>query len=138
MTGERPTGVTVVAGAFLLGAAYLLVVGLIMLVNPELVSFGTGVALLGEYALLGPYVFLFAAALGAVTALGLWRLDNWARWLAILVAIAGVLILVPSVSAAVVFFRIGKLFWGGLGVMTRVMIVQYLLQEPVREAFSAG
>ena len=137
MTAERPAGVAAVAAAFLVAAAYLMVVGLTMLVSPELVSLAAGSELLGGLRLAGPYVFLLTAVLGAVVAFGLWRLHNWARWLAILCAMIGVLLLVPSVSSAVVFFRIGKLAWGALGTIVRVMIVQYLFQEPVKEAFAA-
>jgi hypothetical protein len=135
MTSERPVGVAAVAAAFLLAAAYLMVVGLTLLVRPELVSLAAGSELLGGLRLAGPYMFLFVAALGLLVALGLWRLQRWARWLAILVATIGVVLLVPSVSAAVVFFRIGKLAWGALGTIVRVMIVQYLFQPGVKEAF---
>jgi uncharacterized membrane protein (DUF2068 family) len=135
MTSERPAGVAAVAAAFLVAAAYLMVVGLTMLVQPALVSLAAGSELLGGLRLAGPYMFLFVAALGAVVALGLWRLHPWARWLAILIAAIGVVLLVPSVSAAVVFFRIGKLAWGALGTIVRVMIVQYLFQPGVKEAF---
>ena len=47
----------------------------------------------------------------------------------------GVVMLLPGVSAAILEFRIDKLVWGGLGTMIRVLIVWYLFQEPVREAF---
>jgi cell division protein FtsW (lipid II flippase) len=137
MTPERPAGVTVLAGVFLLAAAYLFTVGLTMLVRPELVALGTGRELIGGFALAGPQIFLFTAALGAAVAFGLWRLHRWARWAAILLAVIGVVLLVPSISGAVVFFRFGKLAWGGVGVMLRTMIVWYLLQEPVRDAFAA-
>ena len=135
MTSEHPAGVTVIAGAFLLGAAYLFTVGLAMLARPELVPLGTGRQLLGGFAFAGPPIFLLTAALGAVVAFGLWRLHNWARWLAILCAMIGVVLLVPSVSSAVVFFRIGRLAWGALGTIVRVMIVQYFFQPGVKEAF---
>lgn len=135
MTAQRPAGVTAVAVAFLLAAAYLMAVGLTLLVRPELVSMAAGSELLGSLRLAGPYMFLLVAALGAVVALGLWRLQRWARWLAVLVAMIGVVLLVPSVSAAVVFFRMGRLAWGALGTIVRVMIVQYLFQPGVKEAF---
>jgi hypothetical protein len=129
--------VTAVAVAFLLAAAYLLAVGLTMLVRPGLVSMAAGVELLGGLELAGPYMFLLAAALGAAIAFGLWRLHRWARWLAILVALIGVVLLLPSVSSAVLDFRLGKLIWGGLGTIARVMIIWYLFQEPVKEGFEA-
>jgi hypothetical protein len=53
-------------------------------------------------------------------------LHRWARWLAILLAIIGIVLLLPSVSSAVIDFRFGKLFWNGLGVMVRTMMVWYL------------
>lgn len=137
MTPERPAGVTAVAATFLLAATYLLAVGLTMLARPGLVSMAAGAELLGGLELAGAYMFLLAAALGAIVALGLWHLQNWARWLAILLSMAGVALLLPSVSSAMVDFRIARLVWSALGTIIRVMIIWYLFQEPVREAFVA-
>ena len=137
MPVERPAGVTAVAAAFSVAAAYLLAVGLTMLARPGLVSMAVGAELLGGLELAGSYMFLLIAALGGIIALGLWRLYRWARWLAMLVAMIGVVMLLPSVSSAMLDFRIGKLAWEGLGTILRVMIVWYLSQEPVREAFAA-
>jgi hypothetical protein len=133
----RPSGVTAIAVAFLSAAAFLLGVGLIMLVRPGTVSMAAGAALLGGLELAGPFMFLLMAAVGLVIAIGLLRLHMWARRVAILVAGIGVLLLLPSVSSAVVDFRIGKLAWGGLGMIVRVVIVWYLHQEETREFFAA-
>ena len=43
--------------------------------------------------------------------------------------------LVPAVSAAAVDLGT-SLLWGGLGIIVRVMIVWYLFQAPVAEAFA--
>lgn len=137
MPVERPAGVTAVAAAFSLAAAYLLAVGLTMLARPGLLSMAAGAELLGGLELAGPYLFLLMAGLGGMIALGLWLLHRWARWLAILVAMIGVVMLLPSVSSAMLDFRTGKLAWEGLGTILRVMIVWYLSQEPVGEAFAA-
>ena len=137
MMPERPTGVTAVAIAFLLAAAYLLVVALTMLVRPGLVSMAAGAELLGGLELAGPYMFLLVAGVGLAVAFGLLRLQRWARWMAILIAIIGMVLLLPSVSSALIDFRFGRLVWGGLGVIVRSMIVWYLFQEPVKEAFLA-
>ncbi len=137
MTVERPGGVTAVAAAFFLAGAYLLVVGLTMLASPGLVSMAAGAELLGGLELAGPYMFLLVGGLGAVIALGLGRLHRWARWLAILAAIIGVVMLLPNVSSAMLDFHMGKLIWAGFGTIVRVMIVWYLFQEPVQEAFAA-
>jgi len=81
-------------------------------------------------------MFLLIALLGIVVGLGLLRLYNWARWAAILAAAIGVLFLLPDVSSAVLDFHFGKLAWGGLGTIVRVMIVWYLFQEPVQVVFT--
>ncbi|MGZ4730509.1 MAG: hypothetical protein ACXVZH_00060 [Terriglobales bacterium] len=135
MTAERPAGVTAVAAAFFLAGAYLLAVGLTMLARPGLVSMAAGAELLGGLELAGPYMFLLMGALGAGVAVGLWLLHRWARWVAILVAMIGVVLLLPNVSSALIDFRLGKLVWSGLGVMVRTMIVWYLFQVPVVEGF---
>lgn len=94
-----------------------------------------GAPLLGGLELAGPYMFLLVAGVGGAIGWGLLRLNPWARRAAILVALLGVVELVPSVSMAVVEIRAGPLVWGGLGVMVRTMIVWYLYQEPVAETF---
>jgi len=135
MKPERPAGVTAVAIVFLLAAAYLLAVGLTMLARPGLISMAAGAELLGGLELAGPYMFLLMAGVGVGVALGLLRLHRWARWIAILVAMIGMVLLLPSVSSAVIDFRAGTLVWSGLGVIVRAMIVWYLLQPAVKEAF---
>jgi uncharacterized protein involved in cysteine biosynthesis len=132
---ERPAGVSAVAIIFFATATYLLAAGLIMLARPGLISMAAGAPLLGGLELAGPYMFLLVAGLGAAIAVGLWRLHNWARWLAILAAIIGVVLLLPNVSSAVFDFQFGRLAWSGLGTIVRVVIAWYLLQPAAREAF---
>jgi len=43
--------------------------------------------------------------------------------------------LVPVVSSAILDFRFGRLAWTGLETVLRVMVVWYLWQTPVMEAF---
>ena len=108
-----------------------------MLVRPGLVSMAAGAPLLGGLELAGPLHVSAGRRVGVIVALGLWWLHRWARWLAILVAIIGVVMLLPSVSSAMLDFRIVRLAWDGLGTILRVMIVWYLFQEPVHKAFNA-
>jgi multidrug transporter EmrE-like cation transporter len=136
MRVERPAGVSAVAAVFFLSGAYLLLVGLIMLIRPGLVSMAAGASLLGGLELAGPYMFVLAGGVGVTVALGLWWLHRWARWLAILFAIIGVVMLLPSVSSAMLDFRIARLAWDGLGTILRVMIVWYLFQEPINNVFN--
>ena len=123
------------SAAFLLASGYLLVVGIIMLARPGLVSMAAGAELLGSLALAGPYMFLLMGATGAGIALGLLQLNKWARWLAILAAVLGMVSLLPDVSSAVLDFRFKELIWGGLGTIVRVVIIRYLYQ--VKDAFAA-
>ena len=133
---ERLAGVTVIATLFFVVAAYLIVVSSLMLAKPGLISIAAGAPLLGGIEVAGPYAFLMAGAFEALVGYGLMRYKNWARRLAIVVAIAGLVVLIPSVSSSVLGFHLGALAWGGFGVMVRAMVIWYLSQPPVREAFA--
>ncbi len=132
----RPIAVSLIAILFLLTAVYLIVIAIVMLLSPGSVSMSSGADLLGGLEVAGPYMFLLVAAVAMAIGVGLLRLSNWARRLAIVTALLGMVLLLPSVSSAVIDFRIAQLIWGGLGVMVRAMIVWYLYQHPVKEAFT--
>jgi hypothetical protein len=130
-----PSGVTVIAIVFFLAAAYLGLIGALMLAAPGTASMALGAPLLSGLELAGPYMFLLVAGIAALIAWGLLRLNNWARRAAVAAAFLGAVMLVPAVSAAAVDFR-APLLWQGLGVVIRVAIVWYLFQEPTKEAFA--
>src|SRR5256885_14930355 len=132
----RPIGVSLIATLFLVTATYLIVVGAVMLLSPGSVSMSSGADLLGGLEVAGPYMFWLVAVVATAIGVGLLRLHSWARRLAILAALLGMVLLLPSVFSAVLDFRITQLIWGGLGVMVRAMIVWYLYQQPVKEAFN--
>jgi hypothetical protein len=134
-TVNRPAGVRGIAALFVAVAAYLLTVALIMLVAPGTLSMATGAPLLFGLELAGPYMFLLVAAAAAFTAWGLWCLHNWARRVAALAALIGIVMLVPKVSGDVSGGRYGILALGGLQIMIRVLIAWYLYQAPVIQAF---
>jgi hypothetical protein len=131
---SRPTGVTAVAILLILIAGYLTLIAFIMLISPGAVSMATGASLLHGLELAGPYMFLLVAAIAALLAWGMLRMQNWARRSTILAGFAGFVMLIPSVSAAAVDFR-WSLLWGGLGIIVRMMVIWYLWQEPVAEQF---
>ena len=106
-----------------------------MLFLPGLLSMSAGAFLLNGLETAGPILFLLAAAAGGLTGWGLLRLNQWARRIAAVLVLVGVVMLIPSVSSSVVDFRVGTLVWGGLGVIVRVMIAWYLWQPWTREAF---
>jgi hypothetical protein len=106
-----------------------------MLLRRGLISMAAGADLLGGLEVYGPYMFLITGVVSTLVGLGLLRLNNYARRVAIMVAIAGLVLLIPAVSSSVVSFRVKSLAWGGLGIIVRVIIVWYLYQMPVREVF---
>src|SRR5215470_9344705 len=125
---SRPQGVTLVAAVFFLAGTYLASVGVAMLVRPGLLSMATGAFLLNGLETGGPFTFLLCSVAAVLTGWGLLRLNQWARRIAAVLALVGVVMLIPSVSSSVVDFRVGTLVWGGLGVIVRVMIAWYLWQ----------
>ena len=127
-------GVTAVAVIFFVAAGYLIILGLLILAVPGAVSMTMGAPILNGLELAGPYMFLLVGAVGAAIGFGLLRLNNWARRVAILASLVGMVMLIPSVSAAAVDFR-PALFWNGLGVIIRMVVVWYLYQSPVAETF---
>ena len=131
----RPAGVRAIAALFAAVAAYLLIIGLIMLVVPGQLSMALGAPLLFGLELAGPYMFLLMASVAAVIAWGLWKLNNWARRVAVIIAMVGVILLVPKVSGAATTTQYGNLAVGGLQIIVRVMIAWYLYQSPVVNMF---
>jgi hypothetical protein len=85
--------------------------------------------------LAGPYMFLLMAAVGGGIAWGLVKRNNVVRHAAILIAIAGVVMLVPPVSAAAIMVQAKALAFGGLGIIVRVMVAWYLTQSHIADEF---
>src|SRR5438552_8210055 len=106
-----------------------------MLARPGFLSMAAGADLLSGLETAGPYMFLVVSAAGIAVGFGLLRLQNWARRIAALLALIGIVLLVPRVSSAVVAARISALAWSGLGIIVRVVIVFSLYQASVREIF---
>ncbi|MBZ5655218.1 MAG: hypothetical protein LAO56_08050 [Acidobacteriia bacterium] len=130
-----PSGLRAIATLFALCGAYLGLGGLLMLVRPGLLGMSVGAPLLFGLELSGPYIFLLMAAVGCAIAWGLVKRNNLARHAAILIAIAGVVMLVPPVSAAAVMVQTKALAWGGLGIIVRVMVAWYLSQAHIADEF---
>jgi hypothetical protein len=130
-----PSGVRAIAALFALCGLYLLILGLLMTVRPGSISMVAGAPLLFGLELSGPYMFLLMALLGGGIAWGLMRRMNLVRHAAMIVAIAGVVMLVPSVSAATLMVQPGALIRGGLGIIIRVIVAWYLSQEHIAENF---
>jgi hypothetical protein len=128
-------GVLLIAVAFFAAAVYLAVTGAVMLLRPGAISMVMGAFLLHGLETAGPYMFLLAALLATLTGVGLLRRNNWARRAAAIIALVGVVMEIPTVSASVVSLHLSALAWGGLGIIVRVMMAWYLYQTPVRDYF---
>ena len=133
-----PAGVRAIAALFAICGAYLAIAGLIILLQPGVISMTVGAPLLFGLELAGPYMFLLVALVAGAIAWGLVRKVNVARHAAVLAAVAGIVMLVPPVSAAVVMVQPTSLVMDGLGIILRVAAVWYLSQGHIADEFKAG
>jgi hypothetical protein len=124
-----------VAALFALAGIYLGTVGSVMLASPGALPMSAGAPLLFGLELSGPYMFLLMALVAAAVACGLVKRSNIARHAAMLIAIAGVVMLIPSVSAAAAMVEPAPLVRGGLGIIVRVMVAWFLGRREMAEAF---
>jgi len=131
---QRPAGVTAIAVLFLLASSYLAVLAVIRLVSSNAIPLALGAPLLHGLEIAGPYMFLLAAGVGAITGFGLLRLNNLARRAAIMISLAGIVLLIPKVSADAADIS-PRLLTAALAVIVRVMIVWYLWQGWTAEKF---
>jgi len=131
---QRPFGVTIVALLFCCAGVYLWSIGATLLISPGTVSILAGRDFMYGLELAGPYMTLLVGTAWGLVGWGLFRLHNWARWLAMLAMVLGVAGLVPKISLA----QLGvAIFWYGLEIALRVAVGWYLAQAPaVIDAFS--
>jgi len=132
---DRPLLITLIALVFFASAAYLLVLGALRLADPDSISLSLGAPLLHGLELAGPYAFLLGGTAGLAVGIGLLRLKNLARRAAIVIAAAGIVMLIPKVSAAGTDLSL-NLFLAGSMIMVRTIIVWYLWQKWTAERFS--
>ena len=130
-----PSGVRAIAVLFALCGIYLGIAGLLILLRPGAISMAAGAPLLFGLELSGAYMFLLMALVAVGIAWGLVRRINLVRRAAMLVAIAGIVMLVPPVSAAVAMVQPRALVFGGLGIIVRVIITWYLSRAETAQAY---
>lgn len=131
---QRPAGVVAISVLFFLASAYLTILAVVWFVDPEVFPLSFAAPLLHGLELAGPYMFLICAAVGTIVGVGLLRLNNYARRATILIAIAGIVMLIPKMSAAAVDIS-AELLIVGIQVIVRVVIVWYLWQKWTAEEF---
>src|SRR5690242_2428881 len=131
---ERPAGVMAIAIAFFLSAAYLFVLGVGRLISPVNVRLSLAAPLLHGLEISGPYMLLLAGTIFCLVGYGLLRLKILAGRSAIVLTAAGVVLLLPKVSADAAELS-PRLLFAGFAVMVRVVIVWYLWQNSTAEQF---
>ena len=87
---------------------------------------------------LGPIAFLLYSMVLFVLGAALWRRWQAARRIAILLAAAGIALVVPGISNAVADGRLLAILRDGIQIIVRVLVIYYLSQEPVREWFASS
>lgn len=131
---QHPAGVVAISVLFFLASAYLTILAVVWFINPEAFPLSLAAPLLHGLELAGPYMFLICAAVGVIVGIGLLRLNNYARRAAILIAAAGIVMLIPKMSAAAVDIS-AELFIAAIQVIVRVVIVWYLWQNWTAKEF---
>jgi hypothetical protein len=132
---QRPTLVTILALLSFAAALYLLALAAILWIAPGALSVMVGKYFMYGLELAGPYMILLFGAGYALIGWGLFRLQNWARWAAMLLMVLGVASLVPRISMAELGLSV---FRYGFQIALRVAVGWYLAQAPsVIDAFAA-
>lgn len=124
---RRPIPVTLISGYFLFVAVYLWILATILILAPGRLSLMLGSRFMYGLELAGPYMMLLVGCAYALIGWGLFRLQNWARWLAMLVIVLTIGGLVPAISSA----QIGVRFFArGLEIAASAAVGFYLAQAP--------
>jgi hypothetical protein len=131
---EKPRGVVAIAALFFAIAAYLLALGALRLAFPENIRLSLAAPLLHGLELWGPYMFLLCGAASSLIGFGLLCLNNLARRVAAMIAVAGMVMLVPKVSADTADFS-PAFFVSGSMIVIRMMVAWYLWQGWTAERF---
>ena len=123
---RRPAGVIVLAILYLVGSLIAL-----CFVLPRLSSLSVPPNFEAASILAYEEFLLWCTTVcGLITAVGLWLVAEWARWLAIALAATGVLtLLLTNASVAVT----GSML---LQVLSSLAVIVYLVQPGVRKAFA--
>ncbi len=130
----RPIGITIIAALCALAGVYLCAVAAILLISPGALSLMAGKQFMYGVEIAGPFMMLLFGVGYAAVGWGLFRLHNWARWIAMAVMVISVASLVPTISMAELDLPV---FWDGLQIALRVAVGWYLAQAPaVIDAFA--
>jgi hypothetical protein len=131
---RRPAGVTAIAILFLVNAACLCSVAIVMLTVPEVLSNFRGWRWLRGLEMGGPYLALLLGAVWGLIGWGLILMRGWAR-------LAAMLLVVPGMAFGIVaLVTASHLHWSffpvALQILASVAVVWYFFTTPIIEQFS--
>jgi len=122
-------GLTVIAAAFFVVAAYLFLVGVIEFITPGTISPAMRAPFMYGRELAGPQSAILVGAGWGLVGWGLYQVRNWARWSALVLVVLGVVAGIPAVSAASIDPG-WRLAWYGGQMMAKVATAWYLALAP--------
>jgi hypothetical protein len=144
---QRPTGVTVIAILQFLGAGVLLLGGLVFMLGMGAIgalmaqrgnASGLSMGMLaGMGAVIGVVMIVFAVLYGVV-GYGMWNLKNWARIVTLVFTVLGAMIQLFGLLSSLLHFHIFALIWGSFWLGIHGLVIWYLLQPNVVQAFEGG
>lgn len=144
---QRPTGVTILAVLVFLVTCLYIVAALVFFLGgaalsqlgggPSGATMDMGAMLAGLGAFAG-VIMLALAVFSVAVGVGLWKLQNWGRILAIVFIVLGLISALAGVFSAVAEARFGPLLWGLIVVGIDVWILWYLFRPHVKQAFGVS
>ena len=140
---ERPTGVTILAVLYFIGAAFLGLCGILFIVGGSMLSGlahggGLGSALFAMGGVVVGGIFLVLAMLDLAIGIGFIKLQNWARILAIILIGIGVLFGLLSLAGLLAHPMILVLVFRLIFLAIEIWILVYLFKPHVKQAFGAA
>ncbi|MHB8499995.1 MAG: hypothetical protein ACYDCG_13225 [Candidatus Acidiferrales bacterium] len=139
---ERPTGVTILAVLYFIGAAFLALCGVLFMVGGSMLSglAHTGGPASALFAMGGVFIgaiFLALGLLDLAIGIGFIKLQNWARVVAIIFMGIGVLFGVLGMLSMLAHFMIIFLVFRLIFLAIEIWILVYLFKPHVKQAFGA-
>jgi len=142
---ERPIGVTILAVLEFISAGFILLLGLLLTVGLSALGAmgrgGEGGSVLGMLAALGAaagVLVMILAIIPLVIGIGLWKLKNWARIVVIVFSVLGLVSNLFGVIGGVSAGEMVSLSSGVIGLGINVLVLWYMQQAHVKQAFGAG
>ena len=138
---ERPDGVTVLGVLAYIGAGLSVLAALGMLLGGAIIANMAARPGMGMIAGVGGVAlgifFLVIAVLYAVIGTGMFKLQNWARILVIILSCLGAFLNALCLLAALFHFHPFAVLWCLIIIGVNVWIAMYLLKPHVKQAFGA-